>query len=274
MIVAGVLLVAAVPLSGLADREFKEWRNAGKAAEAKQRFTVTSYVGRGPEFDTEAVNQTLWELEDSYQKLEHNWALPHEASKIQVWLFRNLEDYQARTGKDYAGGHASCLDEYGPVVVIPLEEAPRASSGDSLSRTPMHEMVHGMMCQSLGEAKFYSLPRWFHEGMAERYEMAGLNPARFMLRAEKRAKLWFNKQNLMEPARFCAIGLNSRNRVELHTFYETSREFVNSLESSRGIGTLNLLVDDVGRGAIFEDSLEKRFGGSCKELYNEWKNSF
>ena len=272
--VAGLLVIPAMPLSGMVEREFKEWRNSGKAEEAKRRFAVTSYLGNGPEFETEAVNQTLWELEDSYQRLQDNWTLPQDVSKIRVSLFRNLGEYQLRMGKDYVVGHASCPDEYGPEVAVPLEEAPSASRNDSLSQTPMHEMVHGMMCQSLGETRFYSVPRWFLEGMAEWYETEGMDPARFLLRAEKRARLWFNKNNLTEPYIFCALRFNSRDGAERRTFYETSREFVNSLESSHGIDSLNRLVDDVGAGATFEESIEKRFGGNCEELYTLWMNSF
>ena len=130
-----------------------------------------------------------------------------------------------------------------------------------------------MMCQSLGEKKFYSIPRWFLEGMAGRYELEGVDPVRFFIRAEKRARLWFNRNNLMAPERFCALRLNAKNESEGHTFYETSREFVNSLESRHGTDALNRVVDDVGAGTTFKDSMKRRLGDTCKEVYTEWKNS-
>ena len=274
IVIAGLVVIAAIPFSGISQREFQEWRNANEAEEAKRRFAIIQSLGSGKEFGEEQVNQTLRELEDSFQTLKNNWALPQNASKITVWLLRDLESYQARTGKNHAAGHASCLDKHGPVVVIPLEKAPSSASDDSLSRVPMHEMVHAMMCQSLGEENFYSVPRWFLEGMAERYEMAGLNFARFFSRAEKKARLWLKRNRLMEPERFCALRLDARSIDEGRTFYETSREFVNSLESSHGMDALNRIVDDVGRGVSFENSMMIRLDGTCEEQYSQWKNSF
>ena len=128
------------------------------------------------------------------------------------------------------------------------------------------------MCLSLGQEAFYSIPRWFLEGMAQRYEMEGI--ARIMPRVEKRATLWLNRDNLMAPNRFCARRLRARDELEGALFYETSREFVNSLETRHGIEALNLVVDDVWTGATFNESLEKSMGGSCNELYTRWKDSF
>ena len=253
-------------------REFEEKKNAVTAEEARDRFALTLYPGSGPEFNPEAVNQTLRELEDSFHRLQDIWVLPETADKIRVWLFRNLQDYQTITGNQDAGGHASCPSEVGPAIVIPLERAPSAATDDNFSRTPMHEMVHALMCQSLGNEAFYSMPRWFLEGMAERYEMEGI--ARIMSRVEMRARLWLSRHSLMAPDRFCARRLTARDELERALFYETSREFANSLEARHGIEALNLVVDDVRTGVTFDESMEKRMGGSCNELYMRWKDSF
>ena len=88
--ILGVAASAAVPFILI---ETKEDSNSAKAEAAKRRFAVVSYLGNGPEFETEAFNQTLAELEDSYQSLKDNWTIPPDAEKIRVWLYRNIRDY-------------------------------------------------------------------------------------------------------------------------------------------------------------------------------------
>lgn len=272
LVVVGLLIISAMFGVGIVKREFEEHSNAHTAEVARNRFAVVMYSGMGPEFELEAVNQTLKELEDSFQRLRHTWVLPKPTDKIRVWLLRNLQDYQLTTGKQDAGGHAFCPSEFGPVIVIPLERAPSAATDDNFTRTPVHEMVHALMCQSLGEEAFYGLPRWYHEGMAERYEMEGF--LRFMLRVEKRALLWLNRHRLMVPEEFCALRLGTTDVLERARFYETSREFVNSLEAGHGLDALNLIVNDVRTGTTFNESMERRLGGSCSELYSTWRDSF
>ena len=267
----GLLMISAVLIVGTVRRELAEKNNATAAEVARDRFTMTLYPSLGPEFNPEAVNQTLRELEDSYQRLHDLWVLPDAADKIKIWLFRTVDDYQAITGNDDAGGHAMCPSESGPVVVIPVEKAPSVENDDHLSRTPIHEMIHALMCQSLGNEAFYSVPRWFHEGIAERYEMEGI--ARMIFRVEKRAILWLNRHFLMAPDRFCAIRLQSRGELESALFYETSREFVNSLAARHGLEALNVVVDDVRMGETFNSSMENRLGGTCNDLYMQWKSS-
>ncbi len=272
LVVVGLIVIPAILGVGTLKREFEEHRNAQTAEVAKNRFAVAMYSGMGPEFELEAVNQTLKELEDSFQRLRHTWVFPETVDKISVWLLRNLQDYQSTTGKQDAAGHAFCPSEFGPVIVIPLEKAPTAAADDNFSRTPMHEMVHALMCQSLGEEAFYAVPRWFHEGTAERYEMEGF--LRIMPRVEKRALLWLNRHRLMAPDGFCAMRLGATDVLERARFYETSREFVGSLETSHGLDALNLILDDVRAGTTFNESMERRLGGSCSELYSRWKGSF
>ena len=269
LVLLSVLTITAAPTL---EREFKERRNAEKAEQARFRFAVTSYLETGSEFSMASVNQTLAELEDSFQSLKGMWALPGRGHRIRVWLFRDLQDYQTRTGQQDARGHVFCPPEHGPVIVVPLEQAPSTGTDDNFSRTPVHEMVHALMCQSLGNEPFYSIPRWFHEGMAERYEMEG--PARVFPRVAKRAWLWFNRHNLMGPDRFCVRHLAAEGSAEHSRFYETSREFVNSLEASHEIGPFNLIVDDVRTGTSFDESMRRRLGGTCSKLYSQWKSSF
>lgn len=271
-VIVGLIAIPAMLGVGTLKLEFEEQRNAQTAEVARNRFVVAMYSDLGPEFGREAVNQTLKELEDSFQRLRHTWVLPETVDKIRVWLLRNLQDYQSITGKQDAAGHALCPPQLGPVIVIPLEKAPTAWADDNFSRTPMHEMVHALMCQSLGQEAFYAIPRWFHEGMAERYEIEGY--PRIMLRVQKRAMLWLNRHRLMAPDEFCAMELSATGVLERALFYEASREFLNSLEASHGLDTLNRILDDVRAGTTFNESMERRLGGSCRELYSRWRVSF
>ena len=258
-------------------REIEENTNERKAKEARLRFAVTSYQYDGGDFNPEAVNQTLAELEDSFQNLKDYWTLPEQAPRIKVWLFRDLSDYQLRMNTNLAAGHLWCsleIDsvELGPVIAIPLEKAPSASSGDNFSRTPTHEMVHALMCQSMGEKAFRSTPRWYLEGVAERFETEGL--ARIRMRATDRMKLWLGLIETPEPERFCARHFTEKTRVNQQAFYRTSHEFIRSLESRHGIERINQIVEDVRTGISFDESVRNRLKGTCSELYTQWKNSY
>ena len=276
-IVAIVLTLVAGYGMNVGIRELKENINEGKAQEARYRFAVTSYQYDGGDFQPEALNQTLAELEDSFHNLKNYWTQPDQAPRIKVWLFRDLKDYQLRMNTDLAGGHVWCslkIDsvELGPIIAIPLEKAPSATDDDNLSRTPTHEMVHALMCQSVGKEAYYSIPRWFHEGMAERFETEGL--LRFGTRATERVKLWLNIQNSPEADRFCARRFSERGKTDMSVFYRTSHEFIRSLESRHGLRNLNLIVEDVRSGKTFNESMKIRLGGTCTELYGQWKRSF
>ena len=274
-----IMAIVAVPLfvglyQGLsvAVREFEEDGNTEKAAVALKRFSVISHLGGGEKFDREAVKQTLAELEDSYHRLKGEWRLPRETIKIEVWLFRDIPHYQAWTGLEYAKGHVWCMPDSGPVVAVPLEKAPSGSSSDNFTRTPTHEMVHALMCQSLEAEAFHSIPPWFHEGMATLYHTEGF--ARIRMRAENRIMTWLKKDEIADQEIFCTQGPSRSEEQELALFYSTALEFVTSLEAKHNLETLNLVVEDIRKGASFEESLQERLGGTCRELYTRWKSSF
>ena len=253
-------------------KEIEERRNEDKAEEARHRFAVGSYLGKGPEFDMDAVNQTLGELEDGYQRLKDIWTLTEETDRIQVWLFRDVQDYRTRTGQKDSAGHMWCLPEYPPVIVIPLEEAPSASDSDNPSRTPMHEMVHALMCQSLGAEVYHSIPSWLHEGMATRYQAEGLK--RLRDEGSKQDNDMVEERRTHERGKILHPRSSTVDGEERRLFYTTSLEFVKSLEAESHIDNLNQVVEDVRTGETFEESLRRRIGGTCGELYGEWKASF
>ena len=262
-------IVSTVPI-GIAQREFQERTNATKAEAAKTTFIIVEYPFDGQRFDAEAVNQTLAELEDSYQKLLNEWETP-DTRRMQVHLFRNLDEYQERTGNFHAGGHASCV-EGAPLIVIPLEKAPSASSDDNFSRTPTHEIAHGLLCLTLGPEKFRSIPRWYHEGTAQRYEVDGY--ARIGMRTIHRVKTWLSQDELLPENTFCATRFHPRNEREQSIFYRSSLEFTEHLDARHGKANINLMVRDVQHGEAFEHSMQRRIGATCEEAYSAWSKSF
>ena len=195
LIVVGILGLVASAVAPFVLIEIKEDSNSAKSEGAKRRFAIVSYLGNEPEFEIEAFDQTLAELEDSYHSLKDNWTIPPSAKKIRVWLYRDIRDYQTTTGQGQSAGHLWCSEKYGPVIALPLENAPSTSTDDAVSQTPKHEMVHALICQSIGWGNFSSIPSWFHEGMAMRYHTEGFR--RFWVRGVFRAKTWWKRSKLI-----------------------------------------------------------------------------
>ena len=266
--ILGVAASAAVPFILI---EIREDSNSGKAEAAKRRFAVVSYLGNGPEFAIEAFNQTLAELEDSYQSLKDNWTIPPDAEKIKVWLYRDTRQYQAMTGQEHSAGHLWCSEKYGPAIALPLEDAPGTSTDDAFSQAPKHEMVHALMCQSVGRNGFRSIPAWFHEGMAMRYHTEGFR--RFWVRGIFRVKTWWKRSELISTEDFCYEHPSRLDEQQQGLLYTSAFEFIRFLESNNGVDALNGIVGDVRVGTDFDDSMERRLGGICRELYSNWKEN-
>ncbi len=212
------------------------------------------------------VERTLAEFERARRQLADEWPVPESNSRITLHLFRDIHEYTALTGLDWFGGHASCT-ENGVTVGVPLEEAPSLLDEEPASRTPMHEMVHATWCQSLGPAAFGSIPRWFHEGMASRYENAGRRqlPERVL----NRTFVWLQRDELLSPSSLCGY-TSGGQRAEVRLLYRTAWEFIRSLEAGYGMDVLKSLLDDVRVGETFDRSMRERLGGTCEELYSEW----
>ena len=269
VMVLGIAAIAAIPFALI---EVKEDSNAKKSEVAKRRFAVVSYLGNGPEFEIEAFDQTLAELEDSYQSLKEKWTIPSDAEKIRVWLYRDIRDYQTMTGQELSAGHLWCSEKYGPVIALPLGDAPSTSTDDAVSQTPTHEMVHALMCQSTGWEGFRSIPSWFHEGIAMRYHTEGFR--RFWVRGILRVKTLWKRTELIESENFCYEHPSKLDEKQQPILYVTGLEFIRFLETEKGIDTLNRIVDDVREGTDFNESMNRRLGGTCVEMYSNWKESF
>ena len=243
----------------------RDERIASRAEMARQEFEVSPY---GDRFERAQVNQTLAELQEAYEHLERELPRQIRKSPISVYLFRDLREYRTVVARPGAFGSVRC-NATGTVLTIPLENIPDLFSEDE-SRTPMHEMVHALMCQTLGPERFHSVSRWFHEGMAQLYESDG--PSKFN-GTRNRIIVWFKRHDLMGAHPFCSMSTWA-SQEEKKLFYRTSMEFVRTLESQHGRDKLIAVIQGVQDGEPFEQSLHNHLGGPCDELYERWLASW
>ena len=220
--------------------------------------------------DSADLERTLAEFERARHELSDQWLIPESSPHIILHLFRDLEDYRAGRGLDWSGGYAQCGRDK-VTIGVPFEDGSHLLNELPPTRTPLHEMVHAMWCQKLGQRPFYMIPSWFHEGMAERFAYRGFQGYRD--RTLNRWAVWVNGSNLLPATEFCSYRPRA-NRNEIALFYGTSYEFIRSLEAQHGIEHLSAIVDDVSSGMSFDNSLHARLGGTCSELYGEWSQSF
>ena len=262
-----ILTVVILVMVGVAmSPRIIEHSSRGGDAEAALR---SFFPVHGAVVDPAKVERTLAEFERARRHLADKWQVPDTVSPISLYLFRDIREYKAYMatfGREWSGGYASCLDD-GVTIGVPLEEASNVFEESPASRTPLHEMVHAIWCQSLGRSSYSSIPRWFHEGMAQWYANEGWR--QFPERAANRWGVWLGRGNLLPATEFCGY-TSGGDRDDIRLLYGTSWEFIRSLEAGYGIQSLNAVVEDVGAGKSFGDSLRDRFGGSCTELYATW----
>ena len=265
--VALIFTVSVLLIVGLAmgPRFIEHHSRGGDAETALQSFVPIHEAG----VDAAKVERTLAEFERARRHLADKWQVPDSSPPIPLYLFRDIREYKAYMatfGREWSGGHATCLDD-GVTIGVPLEDASNVFEESPASRTPLHEMVHAIWCQSLGRSSYSSIPRWFHEGMAQWYANEGWR--QFPERATNRWAVWIGRGDLLPATEFCSY-TSGGSRTDIWLLYSTSWEFTRSLEAGHGIQSLNAVVEDVGAGKSFGDSLRDRFGGSCTELYATW----
>ena len=275
---AAVALVAAIWVGGLIVwNDMRLSRVKADAASARQEFRVFTY---GDDLDQSRLDRTLAEFEKARQRLGGEWPRSQEELPIELHLFRDIQQYHDRRGRlEWAAGSAYC-GLTNVAIAVPLEEALGVFSSTDHSGTPTHEMVHAMMCQSLGGSAYFLVPSWFHEGMAQLYQNEG--HGRILSRVLVRGLVWYMDGYLPAPETFCnKQGFDSPDEVAL--FYFTAMEFVRFLEARHGRDTLNAVVGDVASGGaiwdvgsvqVFDDSLRDRLGGACTDLYGDWVESW
>ena len=222
-----------------------------------------------PGIDDHRLERTLAEFERARRSLAKEWSVPAGTPPITLYLFKGIDEYRESRGLNWSSGYAECRRNE-VVIAVPLEEASSLLNEEHHSGIPLHEMVHGIMCQLTGQGAYRSIPAWFHEGIAQFYENSGRT--KFMERALNRTGVWWKRDNLLASDAFCS-GWREIPRVAVALFYQTSWEFVRSLESKHGRRAINSIIYDVTEGAAFEDSLTRRLGGTCTTLYKEWVKS-
>ena len=246
------------------------------ATSARDGFSIFTY---GDALDRGRLDGTLAEFEQARRRQEGEWPQSGEPPPIELHIYGDMQQYRDRRGMEWSVGRAYCQPR-GAAVAIPLEEAVSVLRGSDHSRVPLHEMVHAMMCRSMGPGGFFLAPSWFHEGMAQLYENEGI--PRLVRRAWGRMQVLTFGEYLPAPETFCGSqGYDSPDDVAL--FYVTAMEFVRFLEASHGREALNAVVGDIGSGGairdagsvgVFESSLRERLEGTCAELYGRWIESW
>ncbi len=248
----------------LASMAFASGSRSKDADVALQSFNLKHVAEAG----NGALESTLVEYERARRQLAKRWAVSNPSPPIDLYLFKDLEEYREFSGDDWSGGAASC-QENNAAVFAPLEKAWSMFQSDFTSLTPRHEMLHAIWCQILGRESFYSIPLWFHEGMAGHF--ANEETALFN-RGLNRWWVWISRGSLLRTAEFCVYEPRD-NHTEIGLFYGASYEFIRSLEAKHGIENLDAVIDDIRDGKTFDDSLRDRLGGTCNELYAEWRES-
>ena len=278
--IAAVVIILGLVVSPVA---FFAWDDVQKskitknASLARQEFIIVTYDDE-EEFDQGKLDRTLSELEQARRQLVGQWQELQDDLPIALHLFGDVRHIHTMVDDETTGGAVIC-QPHSVIVLVPLEEELPVLTEDT-TNTPVHEMVHALMCSTLGQSAFYLLPRWYHEGMAQLYQNDGNTPGRLW----NRWQMWLQRDRLMTPEVFCSNrGYDSSSHKKL--LYISSQEFVRYLEKRHGRSTLNRVVDDVRSGAtiedfimnsprVFEDSLRDRLGGSCLDLYGEWIESW
>ncbi len=263
----GLLLILTLTLigAGVAPTVMDHLTRSEHAEAALQSFEPI----HASDVDPARVERTLAEFERARRQLANEWLVPESSPRIELHLFRDVREYTAKRGLDWYGGHATCSED-GVTISVPLEGAPSVLEEVPASRTPMHEMVHATWCQSLGSSSFRSIPRWFHEGMARRYENGGFRqlPERIF----NRATVWLQRDDFLSAARFCGYASGGRY-AEVKLLYGAAGEFIRSLEAGYGMQALKSVLEDVRAGTDFDRSIRDRLGGTCNDLYSEWFRS-
>ena len=235
---------------------------AGNTNALQEKFHV---VLHGEQFDQHRLRRTLDEFEDARTKMEKEFQWGDKAPPISLHLYPDIESYHDKTGLTLSLGSMQCFPG-GAVISAPLERIPNLITGSDGSSTPMHEMVHGAVCQILGP-DFHQIPDWFHEGTAELIRTK--QETRF-IRIFDRMRVWLaGTDNAPSPDALCA-GPPGDTAQERRRFYMITTEFVRFLESKHGPGSLNNVIRDVSRGLTFDESLSAQLGGNCQELYAGW----
>lgn len=126
-----------------------------------------------------------------------------------------------------------------------------------------HEMAHVALRRAVKGA---SLPRWFHEGVAD-----GLGAEIDLGRAQTLVSAASGAGIL--PLSSWDVALMSEGDVVSNT-YAASRDFVKHLRYSRDDGqTFRKLIDRLSKGGAFEATVKRTYDLNLDALFEEWESS-
>ena len=205
---------------------------------ARKEFVV---LNQNSDLDQAKVNQTLAEFERARRHLQGAWEVSDKRTPATLVLFSNIFEYQDAVDREWSAGGVHC-SERGPVIYIPLERTINFLTENDRTHTPMHEMVHALMCQTLETRAYLAVPSWFHEGMAQLYENDpwAMNSERTQIRIFA----WMSQDTLPDTEAFCEVPSRT-SRQEVRMFYLASYEFARSLEAQEGRTALIGIMNDI-----------------------------
>ena len=93
------------------------------------------------------------------------------------------------------------------------------------------------------------------------------------MRIEIGAATWLKRNELPDQRTFRTQSPHGMSRLDAVLFYNSAHEFVRFLESKYELSSVNKVVEDVERDCI-RGELSERLGGTCQEVYGDWKESF
>ena len=240
------------------------------AARASRDITVIHSTSINDADHALDIRATLAEFERARRRLLKVWPAHHRDGQITVQLFSTAAEYQKFMGRDDVFGSARC-HAHGSTIAVPLEDGAKWYEEKEVSTIPMHEMVHAEMCRILGPGAYHSIPRWFHEGLAELHSNRGAKHK--MSRALNRMYVRLNKEKLPLPRQFCMLSPHIVDESG-RWFYRASWEFIRTLESHHGKDALDRVLSRAKNGTPFNDNLVTEVGGPCSSLYRVWLKSF
>ena len=234
-------------------------------AEAVQEMEIT-ILGHIP--GDRDINFTIAELERHRRDLEEKWPPAPGASPLRIRVHPSLQAYQDALGSPLYQGRTVCTTQ-GAEIDVPAAQDP----GIRRRSTPTlrHEMIHAIMCRSLGYHRQRMIPKWIHEGVASQAEHTGY--LGMIQRGIQKMSIAIRPRPALEPRLICAMN-PELNDETLAPFYQTSAEFVRALEKRHGRGFIARLIDQTGDGHSFNSRMVHTTGRGCTETYRHWQESW
>ncbi len=196
--------------------------------------------------------------------------MPQMWSDIEVALAGDVDDRLQIAFVDHAGhvADATGMPRWVAGVARPSTgEIVIARHGPDGSRTDLdallrHEMAHVVLHRATGGA---SLPRWFHEGVAESFE-GGLS----LRRAQTLANAVFGP-GLPDMQRLEAY-FHQADGPDAAVAYAAARDLVTFLRDYDGTGAkLRQVFTELKQGHNLETSFIRAYGLSLPELVGKWR---